>query len=54
MSIIKYYFIVIVIVATALTIWDKCTKNKKKSGGNTPDENARDSVNEDKNENDPS
>lgn len=27
---IKYYFIVIAIIATALTIWDKCGKAKKR------------------------
>ncbi len=36
MSIIKYYFIVIVIIATGFTIWEKCGK-KKKSGAQTPE-----------------
>ncbi len=35
---IKYYFIVIVIIATALTIWDKTTKSKNKDGAFAPPE----------------
>ncbi|MDD4074885.1 MAG: hypothetical protein PHC80_02215 [Eubacteriales bacterium] len=37
---ITYYFIVVVIIATALTIWDKATKNKKKNGAGAPSDDT--------------
>ncbi len=43
---ITYYFIVVAIIATALTIWDKTAKNKKKNDAKAPSdeesENAED------------
>lgn len=44
MDVIKYYFIVVIIIATAFTIWDKCIK---KTGDKAP-EDKEDKEQEDK------